>query len=343
MVRDSVYNIERDTKATAQSAASAAQHGQNTARAAQSAAAGAWAGAGFQAINAIQSARAARAAEEQVAIQHAMAEQAQAHQFAMWRQTPDGQTYVTWRDNAINLARHLRERQTLWLQTWAHAIGSMQQEIPADEKRRFASHPARLKQTGLVAFAIVAFIGAAFAGAKALFDQAIYGIVSSADPTADPTYAPCVTELGEGATPEQIAATCASSTATMDVPDTTAVTTFAVLIAVGVALLIARSLRRRAARRDTRIADESSTRVNLYGFDPLTVQPGHQGFGWDTLGTAEQYTDHIVHVALTGHHTYPAASQLPPLEVPKVRSPHMNYPPAINDLLARLREQDGLA
>lgn len=95
MSRDSLYNIERNTKATAQSAASAAHHGATTARAAQSAAAGAWAGAGFQAINVLQSARAARAAEEHRELQPALAEQEQVHQFAKSRQTPDGAAFTS--------------------------------------------------------------------------------------------------------------------------------------------------------------------------------------------------------------------------------------------------------
>ena len=335
-VRDSLHNIERHTQATAQSAASAAHHGANTARAAQSAAAGAWAGAGFQAVSAIQTARVARAAEEQLEVQRAMAEQAQQHQFAMWSQTPDGQTFLAWRDNAIRLAHRLRDRQAQWLQAWAQVIGQVQSQIPDDEKRRFMAYPGRLKQGGLLIASIVAFIGAALAGITALIDLTRIGAPSQLA-SENFTYEDCLAALANPETSMFTEAECAAMAPYAG--NFTAAVLCALLLALGITLLVARALRRRAARRDLRVADEARTRVSLYMFDPLAVRPGFQAFGWETIGSAEEYANGIMHVALTGHRTYPSGAQLVPLEAPKARRPHMNYPPEINALLESFQGQ----
>lgn len=333
--RDSLHNIERNTKATAQSAASAAHYGATTARATQSAAAGAWVGAGFQAVSAIQTARVARAAEEQLSVQHAMAEQAHQHQFAMWSQTDDGRTFLDWRDNALRLAHHIRDRQAKWLQTWAHVIGQAQSDIPEDEKRRFASYPARLKQGGLLVAAILAFVGAAFSGVRALIDNARIGSPSQLA-SENFTYEDCLEQLA-GANSLFTEAECAAMApyAGNYVP----AVVFAILLAAGVALIVLRAVRQRAARTDARVADEASARASQYLFDPLAVQPGFQAFGWETFGSAEQYADHITEVALTGHRTYPSGRQLVALETPKARLPHPSYPREISRLLDSFQPQ----
>lgn len=329
-IRNSLHNIERNTKDTAQSAASAAHHSANTARAAQSAAAGAWVGAGFQAVNVLQSARAARAAEEQLQVQRAMAEQAQQHQFAMWSQTDDGRTFLGWRDNALRLAQNLRDRQAQWLQTWARVIGQAQEDIPDEEKRRFAAYPSRLRQGGLLIAAIFAFAVSAIAGVAALIDNARIG---EASPLASDsfTYEQCLEQLDGPGISLFTPAECEAMAPYAGNP--AAAIVCAVALALGIALIVLRTVRRRAARNDTLVADETRTRVALYGFDPLAVQPGFQNFGWEVHGSSEQYADHITHVALTGHLSYPSAAQLTALHLPEARRRHPNYPPEINALL----------
>jgi hypothetical protein len=334
MVRDSIHNIERDAHSAARSAAATAGHSAATAQAARSAAAGAWAGAGFQAVSALQSARAARAAEEQLEVQRAMAEQAEVQQFAMWRQTPDGQAFVTWRDQAIHLAQAIRDRQAQWLQGWAVAIGQAQAEIPEPEKRRFARQPGRLNRKGLLVAAIVVLVAAALAGAKALIDTLI---AAAADATPAPfSYEECLAELAK---PDNFLFTASSCEALKPaVASQGALIAFAILLTLGVAVVVTRALLRRSARRDIRVPAEAEARTARYLFDPLAVRPGYQRFTWDTDGHAQHYADQIMHLALTGHRTYPGPKQLPALQFPAARDPHPQFPEPVNDLLAQYQQ-----
>lgn len=298
MVRDSIYNIERNTADIAQSAATAAQHGATTARAAQSAAAGAWVGAGVQAVTALQSARAARAAEEQLAVQRAMAEQAQMHAFAMWSQTPDGAAFTSWRDQAIHLAQFIRGRRSEWQQTWAQVISRFQGEIPEDEKHRFATHGARLQQSSLLVTGIISLILAPLAFISAL-------------------------QIGRQYLPP--------------FPPDIILFTSPLFLAAGITLLVIRARRVRAARTDTRVGEEAAARVSRYGFDPLTVAPGWEPFSWNATGSADadSYSDAIMHLALTGHRTFPARHQLIPLHVPAASTIQPYYPDEVRAALAR--------
>lgn len=314
MVRDSLYNIERNAKATADSAASAAHHGASTARAAQSAATGSWVGAGFQAVNVLQSARAAQAAQEQLEVQQAMAEQAQVHQFAMWRQTTDGVAFTSWRDRAVPFAQLIRSRRTEWQQVWAQVIGRFQSEVSDDEKDRFAQRATRLTQPRLRFGAVVSLVLAGAIVVVALFQGLLE---QSRIPDAGlMTYEQCLAVLDD---PDNVLLSDSDCTAIAPVSASSVSWTWAViLLAIGVSLFTIRSVVRRAARNDTRVDEESTARVARFGFDPLAVTPGWEGFAWNASGSAsaDAYAYSLMHLALTGHRTYPPRHELIPLEAP---------------------------
>nr|WP_201470494.1 hypothetical protein [Microbacterium hydrocarbonoxydans] len=335
MVRDSLYNIERNTKATAGSAASAAHHGATTARAAQSAAAGAWVGAGFQAVNALQNARAARAAQEQLEVQHAMAEQAQTQQFAMWRQTPDGAAFTSWRDQAVPLAQLIRGRRAEWQQVWAQVIGRFQSEVTDDEKDRFAKRAGRLTQPWLRVGAVISLVLAGVVALVALLE----GLLEQARiPDAGRmTYEQCLAILDD---PDNILLSDRDCAAIAPVSTSSTLWTWAaVFLAVAVSLVVIRAFARRAARRDTSVNEESAARIARFGFDPLAVTPGWEGFAWNASGSAsaESYADSLMHLALTGHRTYPPRQELFPLRMPVVTDTQPHYPQEINAALTRFR------
>lgn len=334
MVRDSLYNIERNTKAAASSAASAAHHSANTARAAQSAATGAWVGAGFQAVSVLQSARAARAAEEQVAIQQAMAEQAQVHQFAMWRQTDHGRAFTEWRERAVHLAQLIRGHRAEWQQTWAQVTGRFQAEIPDEEKRRFSGRASQLGQPGLL---VASFIALALTGITAL--TALYqgwrDSVQNTRGAGHMTYTECLAVLEDPDNFLFIEYDCA---ALAPVDTATGIWVIAaVLGAAAIALFIIRAIVRQRARRDTVFADETAARVTRYGFDPLAVTPGWEPFSWNVTGAddAEFYAGAMMNLALTGHRTYPTPGELFALKAPAAVEPQPHYPTEVNEALAR--------
>jgi hypothetical protein len=335
MVRDSLYNIERNAKATADSAARAAHHGAATARAAQSAATGAWVGAGFQAVNVLQSARAARAAQEQLEVQHAMAEQAQVQQFAMWRQTPDGAAFTSWRDQAVPLAQLIRGRRTEWQQVWAQVIGRFQSEVPDDEKARLAKRAALLTRPWLRAGVVVSLVVAGVIAVVALFQ----GVLEQARiPDAGlMTYEQCLAILED---PDNLLLSDRDCAAIAPASASSASWTWAVVfLALAVSLFAVRVVVRRAARSDTRVDEESAARIARFGFDPLTVEPGWEGFAWNASGSvsAETYADSLMHLALTGHRTYPPRHELIPLQMPALSDLQPHYPDEINAALTRFR------
>jgi len=335
MVRDSIHNIERNSRSAAQSAAAAAQHSAATAQAAQSAATGAWVGAGFQAVSMLQNARSARAAEEQLAVQRAMAEQAQLHQFAMWSQTPDGQAFVAWRERAIHLMKRLRDRQAEWLQAWATSIGQAQALISDDEKRRFTARPRKLKQRGLLVGAIITLVLSVLAAAKAGMD--LFFAQFRIEPTF--SYEDCITELADPDNFLLSEANC-EAIAPMD-PGAGSMLVSAILLALAVAMLIGRFFLRRAARRNTTVGTESQQRAEAFLFDPLAAYPGYAPFGWNTRGSVEEYADRLMALAVTGHRTFPSQAHLLELVDPEVRVPDVRYPAEVNELLARWRVWDG--
>lgn len=290
----------RSGATTAHSAASSARSNATAARAAQSAATGVWVGAGLQAVTAMQSARAARAQEEQLALQHAMAQQEQLHQFAMWRQTPDGEAFVAWQPKAVGLSQAIRQREAEWHQRWAFCIDRAKSEVPSGEQRRYAQQPARMKQIPLRVCAIICYVLAGYLGF--VFLSSLLWFVS--------IYAVFMYGF-----------------------------LFALPLVGGVALSIVRKKRIELARRDPQIAQEHAGRIARWGFDPLELQPGYVAFSWSSTSGVFEYADRLMQTAVTGHSQFPARSQLLHLIEPAVWPPHSKHPPEINDLLVRFQQE----
>ncbi len=339
-IRNSAHNIENHAADAARSTASSARSNAQTAQAAQSAATGAWVGAGFQAVTAFQTARAARAQEEQLQLQHAMAEQEKLHQFAMWRQTPDGIAFVQWRARAVALAQFIRERDSMWLQGWARAIGRAQTETPEEEKQRYVKHFPKLKQTGLKVWAIIVFALAALAGLGALIQLGMMKLGESYHAEKLAAWQECVDQVAAGnefyyqELCDQINPGAAAT------PVIQAVIWAVVFLAAAVALLVLRASRRRAAQADRTVPNEAQARIDRWGFDPLAVQPGYQAFAWYESQNVSGYADRLMQLALHGHTQFPAQSQLIKLVIPASWGPNQQHPVEVNEVLTWFQQQE---
>lgn len=335
--RDSVHNIERNTRSAAASAASTARSSAATTRAAQSAATGAWVGAGFQAAAAFQSARAARAAEELVELQRARNDEDKRYQFAQWSQTPNGLAFVAWRERAVGLAQTLRNRDAEWLSAWARVIGRAQAETAEDEKYRFLRHPARLKQRGLRIAAIVSFVIAVPYAVSFALQILVPNMFKPAATVGGYTYEQCLADLED---PENFLineADCEAISPHVSTPTTL----FPLILLIGFGLIFAvlRHIRKRAAQSDLTVTREERSRIERWGFDPLAVQPGYAAFTWHQSQDANEYADRLMHLALHGHASFPAQSQLIPLAVPDSWPPSENYPAEVNEVLEKYRTE----
>lgn len=331
-IRNAAREAEKNAAQAARSAASSARSNAATARAAQSAATGAWVGAGFQAATAFQAARTARAHEERLQLQHAMAEQEKLHQFAMWRQTPDGEAFVKWRTQAVRLAQLVRDRDSIWLQSWASAISRARDEIPAVEVKQFTKYSLRLKQRGLLFTAIV------LTAVVSLFLLRLL-------PTAVDLASRMTAQLlhpeqylspggGYGSIPEEVRLGSALLLL---------ITFLVYAIPIGSAIFVWRLFRRkqRRAREDSTVRDASQERAERWGFDALSVQPGYTAFHWAETPNSSNYADELMNTALTGHTWFPTRSQLIPLKVPASWAPHPNHPDEVNQALAAFQQQRG--
>ena len=334
---DSFYNIERNTQRAADSAASAARSNAATSRAAQSAATGAWVGAGFQAIAAFQSVRAAQAAEEQLELQRARNEQDRVHQFSMWSQTPDGAAFLAWRERAVSLAQFLRNREATWLAAWARIIGRAQAETPDAEKQRFLKQPARLKQNGLRIAAILSLVIAALYAGTFTLQIFAANVLPSHEPAGGFTYEQCLAELKD---PENFLfseADCEAISPHASMPATLFPLIF--FLGIGIVFVVVRHIRQRAARADLTVTHEAQRRMERWGFDPLAVQRGYSAFTWSQAGSQDEYTNQLMQLALHGHVSRPAQSQLVRLAVPKSYPPSRNYPVEVNEALEKYQHE----
>jgi hypothetical protein len=340
-IRNSLHNSERHLKDTARSTEQSAQSNAATSQAARSAATGTWVGAGFQAATALQTARAARAAEEQLALQHVMAErqnelaeQITWNEFARWRQTPEGVAFLAWREPAFALAQTLRDRDSHWLQGWARAIGQAQAEIPDDEKQRLLRHPARLRQSGLKVASVVSFVLAGLFLLGLLVQLFALSVTDSAPAAGGFTYAECLVLLDDPENALVSEADCEAinpSAAGSVIPQVIPVALF---LGFGVALAVVRTKKRRAARKDQTVENESRARVERWRFDPLAVEPGYAGFTWYESPRTEGYADRLMQLALfDGHGRPPAQSDLIAVEMPIARASHPTNPAELNQLL----------
>lgn len=329
------HTVERSAKNTESSAASTARSSAETARAARSAATGAWVGAGFQAVTAIEAARAAQYAQEQAAAQQAMAEDNQRHNFAEWRQTPDGMAFLVWREKAIHLAQFLRDRDAQWRSGWARVIGRAQEAIPEAEKQRFRDHAVRLRQVRLAVAALVSLAAAALVAVGLLFQTFVTNPSAALAATDTYTYEQCLNDLAD---PENFLLSEADCEAIRPEADGS-ILPLVLLIGLTIALIIMREVRKRAAKTDTTVPKEAHSRVQRWGFDPLTIRPGYTAFPWHTSSDAHLYADELMDLAVNGHTLYPSRSQLITLGVPASHPPKESYPAEINKLLAGFQQE----
>lgn len=347
-IRNSLHNSERHLKDTARSTAQSAQSNAATSQAAQSAATGAWVGAGFQAATAFQAARSARAAEEQLALQHVMAErqnelaeQITWNEFARWRQTPEGVAFLAWRGPAFGLAQTLRDRESLWLQGWARAIGQAQAEIPADEKQRLLRRPATLRQSGLKVASILSFAMAGLFLVGLLFQVFALSMSSSAPVVGGFTYEECLATLDDPANVLLSESDCEAINPSAGGSIVPQVIPLVLFLGLGIALTVVRRNKQRAARTDPTVDNESRARVERWRFDPLAVEPGYTGFTWHESPQAADYADRLMQLALfDGHGRPPAQTDLIAVQLPATRVPHSTNPAEVNQLLHTFAQAD---
>ncbi|MFE1102563.1 hypothetical protein ACFW4K_18765 [Nocardiopsis alba] len=282
--------------------------------------------------------------QEQHALQQAVAEQTARHEFSMWRQTPEGSAFVEWQERAVSLVPFLRDRERTWLAAWEHAIGRARADVPEDERRRFASHPARLKQSGLRTASITAF---AIAGLCALFllgQLLLLSLMASApEPTPDPdriTYEECLATLDD---PDNFIMNEADCEAikpadSSSVPVAALFIPLVLALGTGVALVVMRKTRQREAQNDPTVRNEIEARTARWGFDPLTTQG--PWFPWYESQRFTGYVDGIEHMVRNGPSQRPLPSQLIPLQVPTPMRPSERLPDEVNEVLSSFQQEN---
>ncbi|WP_154604951.1 hypothetical protein [Arthrobacter sp. AQ5-05] len=302
----------------------------------QSTSTAAWMTAGFQAATADQTRRSAAAQEEQLALQQKMAQQTRNHQFAMWRQTPDGIAYLQWRERGIHLAQSIRNRDSDWRQGWARVIGRAQAEIPQDEVQRFVNHPARVRQVRLKVMSVLGFVVAGLAGIGLLFNLLMGNIAASIDAGGALTYDDCLELLKD---PSTIMTPGNCEAIKPDDPVGASMVWFVILFVIAVGLVILRTVKRHAARTDPTVPNEAQARIGRWGFDPLAVFPGYVGFAWYARQKDDEYADRLMWLALNGPERLPMQSELIRLEMPLATQPHESHPVEVNEVLSRFHQE----
>lgn len=257
----------------------------------------------------------------------------------MWSQTPDGRAFLDWRNRADELVRLIRGRDSEWGSAWARAIIRTRAEVPKGEVDRLSRRTALLKQTGLKTAAIVIFVLAGMVTATTLFQMIPTSTSNSASTFGDFTYDDCLAELAK---PDNFLineADCAAIDPAADGPSDLLILTAALLTGLGITLVITRTVRRRAARRDRTVESEARARVDRWGFDPLAVGPGFVGFPWCSSLQHRDYADRLTAVARhDGHGGPPTQADLLPLAIPAAWAPQQNFFPELNALLARFQK-----
>ncbi|WP_017569365.1 hypothetical protein [Nocardiopsis halotolerans] len=302
----------------------------------------------FNGITAANSARMARTQEqqfalqqEQHALQQAMAEQTARHEFSMWRQTPEGEAFVDWQRRAAVLIPFLRNRERVWNAVWADAIRRAQGEVPPDERRRFTSHPARLRQTGFKVASLVSF---ALSGLFALMMllQIMSGALSeSLEQSAGRdrlTYAECLEILDDPDNFIMNEADCEAINPNPSGPIIRRAVPMVLFAGLGVTFLVMRRTRQRAAKADPTVENEAAARVATWGFDPLTTRGAW--YAWHESQGFIGYPDRIEHMVHSGPSQRPQPSQLIPLQVPTPRTPSPRLPDEVNRALTSFQQEN---
>lgn len=297
----------------------------DTANSARSAKNAAWTSAGFEAVNNFQNARLIAGQSEQSQIMQDAADQADVHNFAMWvEQTDSGRAFFAWRKNAASLTRRIKDRDSLWKQSWARFIGRAQAETPEDQKIRYQQYPRKLRQTGLLIGSLVMFVFAGFA----LLNVGLQSMPKSVPGSV--SYEKCL-EMLDAPDPIMSPANCEAINPGHPVRDATI--WVAVWLTIAVGLLILRFFRKRAARADQTVPNEAQARIDSWGFDPLAVQPGFYQFYWSPYLEATDYANRLKKFAINGYRGHPHRTTLPKLTMPQAHPPRSDFAPEINEML----------
>ncbi|MEV6818162.1 hypothetical protein AB0M72_05315 [Nocardiopsis dassonvillei] len=302
----------------------------------------------FNGIAAANTARMARSQEQQLALQQeqhalqqAIAEQTARHEFSMWRQTPEGAAFVDWQRRAAVLIPFLRNRERVWNAVWADAIRRAQGEIPPDERQRFTVHPARLRQNGFKVASLVSF---ALSGlfAVMLLLQVLNGAISESREQAASydqlTYAECLEILDDPDNFIMSEADCESVNPNPTGPIVERAVSLALFAGLGVAFLVVRRARQRAAKADPTVENEAAARTARWGFDPLRTHGAW--YAWHESQGFTGYADRIEHMVHSGPAQRPQPSQLIPLRVPTPWEPSPELPAEVNNVLASFHEEN---
>lgn len=244
-------------------------------------------------VTAVQSFKQIQLQREQLLVQQAMHQQQMIHQFAMWRQTPDGQFFISWQARAVELLTFLRYRNHLWSQEWHRAVITAQQSIPASEAKDYLERPKKLRRSGLKTAGIVLMV---------LGFLMALGLV----PVSFSTLNNLPGNAG--------AASAAIVGFLLGLP-------YLIPLALGAGFLILRKVLISSTKRDSRVDDAKRKRISQWGFDPLDVTPDYVGFGWwdENWTNLQEYMDYVEHFVFTGYQNYPSPETLPVLSLPSLR------------------------
>lgn len=300
----------------------------------------------FNGITAANTARQARTQQEQLALQQeqhalqqAMAEQTARHEFSMWRQTPEGTAFVDWQQRAADLVPLLRNRERTWHAAWTNAIGRARSETPPDEKQRFMSYSARLKQTGLKIASLAGFVIAGLFALSLLLHLFNASVSQSIAESNDRfTYEECLEVLDD---PDNIVmneADCAAINPYPAGPIIVRAVPLVLCAGLGITFLVIRKVKQRAAAADPTVQNETAARVARWGFDPLTTQG--PWYAWHESQGFTGYADRIEHMVRTGPTQRPQPSQLIPLQVPAPWTPADRLPTEVNHVLASFQQEN---
>ncbi|MDA8368252.1 MAG: hypothetical protein M0026_00065 [Nocardiopsaceae bacterium] len=302
----------------------------------------------FNGITAANTARMARTQEqqfalqqEQHALQHAIAEQTARHEFSMWRQTPEGAAFVDWQRRAAVLIPFLRNRERVWNAAWADAIRRAQDETPPDEKQRFTSHPARLRQAGLKAAFLISF---AISGLFALMmllqivNGAVSESLSQAEGSDHLTYAECLEILNDPDNFIMNESDCEAINPNPTGPIIRRAVPLVLFAGLGITFFVMRKVKQRAAMADPTVENETAARIAKWGFDPLTTRGAW--YTWHESQGFTGYPDRIEHMVRSGSSQRPQPSQLIPLQVPTPWAPSHGLPTEVNSVLASFQQEN---
>lgn len=265
-------------------------------------------------VTAVQSFRQTQLQQEQLLVQQAMHQQQMIHQFAMWRQTPDGQFFISWQARAFELLTFLRYRNHLWAEEWNRTVITAQQSIPTAEAKQYLSRHKKIQRSGLKTASIVLLVISLLLalGLAPVFFSTLNNLPGDAG-----VYGTAIVGFLLG------------------LP-------YTIPLVIGVSLLVLRMVLISSAKKDTRVDDAKRKRISQWGFDPLDVPHHYIGYGWwdENWTNVQEYMNYIEHFLLTGYQSYPSPETLPNLSMPSPRSQEIYGNENLNQLIVRFRQEE---